>query len=131
MDMTHLRPLSDAAQPWPTSIVASDIPDGTGQTLPLNMLTAAAEELYDLINWLDLSATPEASPAKCWSPHSKNFTLDPVLAFTLQRACQICYPDVPSSAKPDHMFDVDMSFGSSKSQETPKNLFKGSFRKFV
>ncbi|KAF8326870.1 uncharacterized protein EI90DRAFT_3069364 [Cantharellus anzutake] len=124
------RPLSDAARPRPTGIVASDILDGAGQTLPLNMLTAATEELYDLINRLDLSTTPEASPAKRWSPHSKNFTPDPMPAFalhTIERARQIRYPDVPSSVKPDRTFDVDTSFSSGKSQETPKNLFKGPF----
>jgi hypothetical protein len=143
------RPLSDAARPRPTGIVAGDILDGTGQSespnrfhgtmlseliktqaLPPNMLTAATEELYDLINRLDLSTTPEASPAKRWSPHSKNFTPDPMPAFvlhTIERARQICHPNVPSSVKPDRTFDVDTSFSSGKSQETPQNLFKGPF----
>ena len=135
------RPLSDAIRPRPTGIIV-DFPDGVGRrkslycqlsfdtytdhfsALPLNMVTAATEELHDLINRLDLSVTPEASPARRWSPSSKNLSPDPMPMFslhTIERARQLHYPDVPSSVRADRTFDVDTSFTPSKPRETPKN----------
>src|SRR5258708_5048283 len=98
--------------------------------LPINTVTAATEELHDLINRLDLCATPEASPARRWQPSSKNLSLDPMpteALHTIKCARQLRYPDVPSSFKAGRPFDDDNSLTPKKSQETPKNPLVGPF----
>lgn len=74
--------------------------------VPLNVASMATEELSDLINCLDPSATPDPSLAKQWSPHSPPYSLDPMPEFAMhtvehtrwiQEERHGQYPNLPTS----------------------------------
>lgn len=91
------------------------------------MVNAATTELSDLINRLDLTATPEASPARRWLRVTPDQSPDAMPEFaiaTVERAIRQRYPDVPSSVQPDGntTFNADSSF-SADSTPHPQKLY--------
>lgn len=91
--------------------------DFASDTGGLTMVNAATSELSDLIHRLDLTATPEASPARGWLQATPNRSPDAMPEFaiaTVERAIRQRYPDVPSSvhSKGNTTFNADSSFSS-------------------
>lgn len=88
------------------------------------MVNVATSELSDLINRLDLTATPQASPARHWLQATPNRSPDAMPEFalaTVERAIRQRYPDVPSSvqSKGNTTFNIDSSFNS---EPTPQKV---------
>lgn len=88
----------------------------------LNIVNNATSELSDLINRLDLIATPSASPARNWlatPSRSPDGVPDFALA-TVERALRQRYPDVPTSVQSggNTTFTGDSSLSS---EATPQN----------
>jgi serine/arginine repetitive matrix protein 2 len=89
------------------------------------MVNAATTELSDLINRLDLTATPEASPARRWLQATPEQSPDAMPEFaiaTVERAIRQRYPDVPSSVRSEGntTFNADSSFGADSTPHPPK-----------